>query len=374
MNISIHDIKQNNDELEFSLKNCDLSIVNALRRTILTDIDTVVFRTTPYEKSTVEITENTSRLNNEIIKQRLSCIPIHIMPNSANLENYLVELNEENDSTTMKYITTEHFKIKNIETDKYLDRSEVKRIFPKNKITNEYILITRLRPSLSVDASGEKIKLTGKFTIGNAKEDGCFNVASTCAYGMTGDPVKQKEIWKTKEKELKDSGLSSEEIMDEKENWYNHDAKRVYKDNAFDFKIETVGVYSTNELVVKACNSMIERINKLSENIGGEKYPINASETLMSGLDVKMYDVEYSVGKSIEYVMFKKYYMDEDIAEYVGFKKFHPHDKYSVLRVVLKDEHRDSPEADVETFKGMIRDCSSISVGIFNAIISQFTR
>ena len=66
------------DMLGFTLSGVNVSLANALRRTMLSDIPLIVFRTTPYEKNKANIINNTSRLNNEVIKQRLSCIPIHI--------------------------------------------------------------------------------------------------------------------------------------------------------------------------------------------------------------------------------------------------------------------------------------------------------
>jgi DNA-directed RNA polymerase II subunit RPB3 len=66
------------DEVKFTMSNVNVSIANSIRRTILSDIPTVVFKTAPYEENKANIIANTSRLNNEIIKQRLSCIPIHV--------------------------------------------------------------------------------------------------------------------------------------------------------------------------------------------------------------------------------------------------------------------------------------------------------
>jgi len=368
MNISIHDIKRDGEEMEFTVKNCDVSIINALRRTIIAHIPCVVFRTTPYEKSNVTITENTSRLNNEIIKQRLSCIPIHI-DNLYNGNDYLVELNEENNTNSMKYVTTEHFNIKNTSTDKYLDRTEVKRIFPKNKLTNEYILITRLRPSLTNDTDGEKISLSGTFDTSSANEDGCFNVASMCAYGMKPDLAKQNAAWLSKEKELKDSGLSDSEVLDEKENWYNHDAKRIYEKDSFIFKLETIGVYSCDDLVATACNIMSLKLSELYTNLDERENLISNSDTLMNGFDFRIDNDDYSIGKSLEYVMYKQYYEDEKIIDFVGFRKFHPHDDYSVLRISFKDE-----TVDEATAKNYLQRSIQEVVQLFTSIQSEFTK
>ena len=79
MNPQVELNSRHNDEmLLFTLSGVNVSLANAIRRTILSDIPLVVFRTTPYEQNKANIIANTSRLNNEILKQRLSCIPIHI--------------------------------------------------------------------------------------------------------------------------------------------------------------------------------------------------------------------------------------------------------------------------------------------------------
>lgn len=342
MNPTIHNIESSGDETEFTVKNCNVSIINALRRTIISQIPTVVFRTSPYEKSLVQIEENTTRLNNEIIKQRLSCIPIHIVDETIDLDDYIVELNERNDTNAVKYITTEHFKIKNIKTDKYLETKEVQRIFPKNPFTNEYIIITRLRPALNSD--GEAIQLNAKMTMSNAQEDSCFNVSSTCSYSMLVDPVKQKEVWNTKEKDLETKGMTKEDIMDEKENWYNHDAKRIYQENAYKFILETIGVFTNTEIITKACEIMKSKINKIKELIEGRTIPIDKSETLMEGFDVKLEGEDYSVGKALEYALYSKYYEKEKIFDYIAFRKFHPHDSYSVIRISFKDNSNDKDQ------------------------------
>ena len=59
--------------LEFTLKNTNVSIVNAIRRTLLTTIPTSII-----DSKQSEFYKNTGRLHNEILKQRLDCIPVHI--------------------------------------------------------------------------------------------------------------------------------------------------------------------------------------------------------------------------------------------------------------------------------------------------------
>ena len=115
----------------------------------------------------------------------------------------MVELDKMNDTNTIIYATTEDFKVKNIELKKYLDSSEVKQLFPPDPITGDYIDIVRLRPKLTDNSECEHIKLEASLTISNAKDDGTFNVVSTCSYGNTLDPIKIKDEWALKEESLK---------------------------------------------------------------------------------------------------------------------------------------------------------------------------
>ena len=107
--------------LKFTLVDCNMSIANALRRIIVSDIPTFVFRTYPYSQNKAEITHNTTRFHNEIIKQRLSCIPIHIDDIDFPYHDYIVEVDVRNDTDNIIYVTTKDFKIKNSSTGRYSD-------------------------------------------------------------------------------------------------------------------------------------------------------------------------------------------------------------------------------------------------------------
>ena len=183
----LSNLSTKDENLYFTLNNTNVSIANALRRVILSDIQTVVFKTFPYKENLVNITNNTTKFNNEIIKQRLSCIPIHIKDTTIQLDDYEVILKKENTSDVIEYATSEDFQIKNIKTDKMLTTSQVQQIFPPNNITKQYIDIVRLQPKLSESLSGEKFEMTAKLTLGTAKENSSYNIVYTCSYRNTLD-------------------------------------------------------------------------------------------------------------------------------------------------------------------------------------------
>ena len=77
MNPKINNVSEEHGIMRFTLSGVNLSLANAIRRIMLNNIDTVVFRTETSEVNQCKIEVNTGRLHNEIVKQRLSCIPIH---------------------------------------------------------------------------------------------------------------------------------------------------------------------------------------------------------------------------------------------------------------------------------------------------------
>ena len=114
MDPSVLDFVENtkNNTLTFTVSNINCSLANAIRRVILADIPTVVFRTFPHEENDATFYINTCRLNNEILKQRLSCIPIHITDHDINLKDlkdYRMELDIKNDTETTIYVTSKDF-------------------------------------------------------------------------------------------------------------------------------------------------------------------------------------------------------------------------------------------------------------------------
>ncbi len=67
------------------------------------EIPCFVFRTFPHNENKVEMLINTSRHNNEILKQRLGCIPIHIDDMEFPYEDHRIEVNKKNDGKSLMF-------------------------------------------------------------------------------------------------------------------------------------------------------------------------------------------------------------------------------------------------------------------------------
>jgi DNA-directed RNA polymerase II subunit RPB3 len=333
MNPTISKISEEDDLYKFTLSNINVSLANALRRTILSDIPTVVFDAENSEHCQIE--KNTGRLHNEILKHRLSCIPIHMNELDVLPNNYIMELNISNDTDNMIYITTENFKIKNKENNNYLKEKEIRQIFPSSIKTNMYIDFARLRPKIGSTIPGEEIKLTCEFLIKTAKDNSTFNVVSKCSYGNTIDPEKAKTVWDGIEQNMR-AESSTEEIKFQKKNYYLLDAQRSFIPDSFDFIIQTVGVYENKVIIKKACVVLQNKLVELVQNIESDIVPITISESTVDNCyDIILENEDYTIGKALEYILYEKYYNGDKILTYCGFKKFHPHNDDSTLRVAF---------------------------------------
>lgn len=367
MNPRIENVSEKDGALFFTLSGVNMSLANSVRRTILSDIKQVVFKTAPYEENKANITINTSRLNNEILKQRLSCIPIHIKDLDMPLKNYIMEVDVENLTDSIMYVTTENFKIKNVVTNEYLPEKDIRAIFPPNSYTGYFIDFVRLRPKISEEIPGERIQFTCELTISSAKEDGMFNAVSTCSYGYTIDEERLEEILSQKRQEWKDGGRTKDEIEFDTKNWRLLEGQRVAKKDSFDFIIETVGIFENSEIVSKACTILIDSMIELNDFIEKDELQIDSSiNTMKNCFDIILKNEDYTIGKVLEYMLYSKYFGEVKTLTYCGFKKMHPHDNDSIVRIAFAEE------TDKAIVKQILKSCIADSISIYQQIKKKF--
>lgn len=361
-----------NGKLEFTIDRINVSLANAIRRVILSDISTFVFRVYPHSECRSTITVNTSRIHNQILNQRLSCIPIHITDQDFPYKDYQLEVNATADGNEIRYVTTKDFKMKNKTNGKYLTDVKVREIFPPNAITGDFIEFARLLPKMTEYGEGEQLAMTCDLDIGTAKEDGAFNVVSTCAYQMTMNPSKVDEAWRVKEAELVKDGVAaigSEEMKAQRKNWSLLDAQRFTKEDSFDFVIETVGVFTNADIVSKAAQIMINKCTKFIRDIEtGENHIIPTVSTIQNGFDIELKGEDYTLGKVLEFFLHDKHYAEDQTVTYCAFRKIHPHNPDSMIRVGFAE----TVGVDENIVAEYITTCARDAIAVFEHIRDQF--
>jgi len=357
-------INSNDDkQLKFTISGVNVSIINAIRRIILSEIPIVVFRVSPNELNKCNIIANTCGLNNEIVKHRLSCIPIHIKNiDEFPLKNYMLEVNVQNNTETTIYVTTKDFVIIDTVSGKPISQDKIDEIFPPDNITGDYIDFVRLKAKPSDDIQAKSIHLTCEFDIGTAKEDSVYNVVSKCSYGNTVDVEQQETLLQQLKQKWKDEGKNEKEVEFEVENWKLLEGKRIYLKDSFDFVIQSIGIYTNNELITMACQIMIDKLNKLNNIIEKNELEIkSADSTMQNCFDIILENEDYTIGKVIEYFLLINYY-DTKIVKFCGFKMLHPHDKFSIIRVAYAEP------VEVSTINGQLKDCIDNAIDVYSKI------
>lgn len=368
MNPSISSLNEENDTLKFSIQNIDHSLLNSLRRVILSEIPSFVFHTFPYNENQCDIFINTTRFNNEILKQRLSCIPIHIKEDDFPYNEYIIEVNKKNDTSEIIFVTTQDFKIKNIASNKYLSETEQKKVFPPDSITGDYIILARLRPQIAENIPGEHLHFSSRISRKTSQDSSSYNVASSCGYGNTMDIARVNAIWNDKVKKYEAEKKTEEEIAFLKKDFMLLEAKRIFKPECFDFTLETIGIYSNMDLLYKGCTILAEKCKKLMEDLKEQNVSLKKSDnsTLDNEYILKLENEDYTLGNILNYVLYKKYYEGEKVLTFVGFQKPHPHIPESILRVALKDD------ADITTLQTIIMQTCEILVKFYHDLRSNF--
>ena len=111
----IFDIQDPTNNHSFVINDIDLSIVNGIRRTILTDtpIPGVIGEKLDNEDASVSIIENTGALHNEFITHRIGLIPICLTEEEIELYEDIslrLELNVKNESNKIMNVKSSDFK------------------------------------------------------------------------------------------------------------------------------------------------------------------------------------------------------------------------------------------------------------------------
>ena len=336
--------------LHFTLSNVDVSIANGLRRTILRDIHTLAMRGFPHAKSTIQFTKNTTQLNNEILKTRLSCVPVHTerlkMTADEIAQNLEIRVNYKNRTDKMIYLTSENFDVFHKGNNALLDKSLVREMFPPDEKTQMFIDIVRMhpshvgepsRPNLSMSNSdtGDEVEFRAGLVVVTAATSSTFNVASVCSYSYTPDETQLKRAWNFEEKKFG----SKEAAEIERSDWMVINRQRHYVANSFDFRIKSIGVYSNENLVVKACEILAENVANTVKYLAENTSKIALSAHISSNCYDVTFPDSHTVGKILERELYNLYF-DPDTESnstltFCAFLKSHPQAPESVIRLAF---------------------------------------
>lgn len=324
MAAKFYDFKSTDKSLTFTISGLDTSIVNGLRRTLLTDIPTVVICFIPNQPDStlINFIKNTTNLSNEFIGHRISMIPLGFNRQELRYfqsSNYRFELNETNDTDKPRSITTEHIKIYD-QTGKIYPPDVHDHIFMKNRITGSKILITKLLP-------GHQLHFEATPQMGTAREWAGWSPVSLSTYMFVVDEVAAKKAEEEYVETKKVEGANN--IDDLRSDFKNLERYRYFKKDKdgdpleFEFSLETECGMSCIDLVDNAFEVMSTNLEKVFNGT----YDIMTQDNT-----IQVNRINHTLGHMI---MWYLYEMKNDVS-YVGYNMPHPLEEVCTFKIMPK--------------------------------------
>jgi DNA-directed RNA polymerase subunit L len=167
-----------------------------------------------------------------------------------------------------------------------------------------------------------------------------------------------------------EKSMTAEEIQTESNNWKLLDGLRYFKKNSFDFIVETIGVFDNEEILLKACQIILNKIKTIENTINDNLLKIEISDnTMESCFDIILENEDYTIGNLLKFILYQKFYQEKQLLSFCGFKKFHPHDKYSIIRLAYNEPtDKNIVISNLQTANEII---TSIFTNIFNMLNSS---
>ena len=358
--------KSEKDTIKFDVTECNTSFVNSLRRLIISEIETVGFRTEEYEKSDIKVIENNSSLHNEFLLHRFGLLPINTPDiDSYDTSKYKFILNVQHSGSVSIDVTTKDINILNLETN-INENNEL--FFPKNPITNDHILITRLKPT--PDGTGEKIHMEGKSSKGIGKEHIRFSPVSNVCFINKVDPSRLDEEYKKYVIENGASGaeLKSKFMIEESERCFHVDSNG--DPNIFEFTIESCGVMAPENILLEGIKQMVFKIKHFMSEVGksmssqDSSIEIRESKVLMKAFDIVIEGENHTLGHLLQSHI-NKLFKEKNI--FVGYMNPHPLENRIIFRINV-NTIKELKDIFTQTCDELIKQCDMLS----NIVLKEF--
>jgi len=338
--------------IRFTLDPTHVSFANTLRRTIITDVETVAFASDIIEgggTSDIVISKNNTPMSNEMLAHRIGLLPIHVTkPLEWNPDEYTFKLEVKNDSAEPRDIVAadiQVFKDRGPEEEPLLIPSV--QFFHPDPVTHDTALLTILKGKVGAQ-DPETLSFVAKAKVGTGRANARYMpVTSRCAYGYTLDdsPDRKKEMftkWLTTHKKVSPTELESNSARkgELEREFATMEVQRCFKIDergepySFDFIVESVGVLDPTYSVGRAIDILQAKLLRYASMDSGdlpENVKVRPADARMKGFDFVFQQEDHTLGNLLQTWM-EQNEMDSDIT-FVGYKVPHPLRDEMLLRV-----------------------------------------
>ena len=360
MNINV---TSTDESAHFTLSNAgglDTSIINSIRRAIITEIPVVGFDTETDHN--VNMVKNNTVLHNEYLEHRIGLIPLSINPETYKYLDILFVINLKVTDTDILEVTSNNFDIYkkkegleiifNLED---LNLEEFRQIYNREPLNqeekdtilkpfnhegiNHYITITKLkRENISGDGT-EELLLFASPSVNIGKTNARFSHVSQCTYSFTQDDAKVS--------------VEKKHLAPEKHQEFdNLDIQRFYKTdsldrpNSYDFKLESMGYLSNNQCFIKGIDILVSKFKYFKET----KLPslrVEPCNDFKNAIQIVIPEEDDTLGNPIQkYMHYNFIETTNPSVKYCCYVRPHPLKDEIVIKLITDN---DPKEAIVDT-------------------------
>tara|TARA_B100001094_G_scaffold249792_1_gene247167 strand:+ start:7330 stop:8553 length:1224 start_codon:yes stop_codon:yes gene_type:complete len=354
------------------------SVINSIRRTLLSSIPSVAFRTL-IDESDIHIVKNTTSLHNEFMLHRISMIPLYINP-STYKKNYLFSLKvEEAVDLPIRNVTANDFQIfplkqdvnpdeiKEIQVSDYqmdnpLSDEEKQNIFRpfSFKGKNHYCIITELKKSMS--EKKQALELYGVPSISYAYEDARWQSVSRASYLFKKNEELFQSIFQEK---LQLQNIPEEEQENFKKSLEISESERYFHRDLnmepywYSFTIDAVHHHKPKDLFIQACEIIIEQLSIIKEEFSklptGKESIIDLESKQGSIYHITLNGYDDTIGNILQTHIVNHQINDETSVGVCGYKKVHPLEDKIKFIVSLNMNHPVSKLSEPQKVNELIK-------------------
>lgn len=351
----VHDPVQKT--LTFEISDIDLSYVSGLRRALLTDIPTVAVKFKPQDPSNPDVNfiVNTSSLHNEILGHRLSMVPVCTPDvDTYQRDDYRFVINKQNKEQEPVLVTTDDIRV-------YLSDGSLappavhQQLFPRDPITGDPILLTKLKPNIYTKENGEALHVEFWASTGTAQENALWSPVSLATFSFTVDEDAAIAALASHLQDYKAANpdATAEEMREVGADFNALQRGRYYVKDAlgnpsrFKFSMESTSGLSCTELVRRAWSVLRSHLQKIlaamPARVKVERQPNAVHLVFIEG-------AKHTHGSILQGYLHR--HAGRLGVQFAGYHVPHPLEERVILKLVMREAEEEwSPE---EALKGAL--------------------
>jgi DNA-directed RNA polymerase II subunit RPB3 len=343
-------------QIKFQLTPTDVAYANVLRRVILTEVESVAFRSHILEDgstSDIKISKNSTPMSNEMLAHRIGLIPINISnPLEWNSAQYSFKLNVVNDSPDSRDIVAADIQVlQNRGPEEEPLPIPSGEFFYPDPISSDTSLIAVLKGRVGTQEP-ESLVFEAVASVGIGRENAQFIPVSQCSYSYTPDTSPDRRLeffekWLRAHKkidivELETNATRKKELERE---FNTMEVARCFminergEPNSFDFTLETVGVLDPFYIVARALQVIQEKLLTYVSIDAGDlpkNIKVRPADARMKGFDFIFAEEDHTLGNLLQCWMDANL-IDNNEITYAGYKVPHPLKDEMLLRIGVED-------------------------------------